>query len=176
MAGFLSRGAHSPRRFAQNAPRPGEHGLEQRIGILCLPLLVARRVHAATQQFRFVAGKHAQQFFFGPRIQAVPQVPHKLHGEKEPFVHAIRRARAGCLAGVWGHVMQKEGILEPGDLEAALRTAEAIGDDRLQKQSTGRVVPDSFTHGTAKQRYTWFKRGFDSGSPGMCDTFSAPAP
>jgi len=79
--------------------------------------------------------------------------------------------QADCFAGVWGQAMQKEGILDPGDLEAALNTAEAIGDDRLQKQSGGQVVPDSFTHGTSEQRYTWFKRGFDSGNPGLCDTF-----
>ena len=76
-----------------------------------------------------------------------------------------------CFAGVWGHSMELEGILENGNLEEALRTAAAIGDDRLQKQSTGRVVPDSFTHGTSRQRYTWFKRGFDSGDPNQCNTF-----
>lgn len=81
--------------------------------------------------------------------------------------------QADCFAGVWGHGMERAGILEPGDLEAALKTAEAIGDDRLQKQSGGRVVPDSFTHGTSKQRYTWFKKGFDAGDPKVCDTFSA---
>ncbi len=79
--------------------------------------------------------------------------------------------QADCFAGVWGHSMSQDGILETGDLEEALRTAEAIGDDRLQQQSTGRVTPDSFTHGTSQQRYTWFKRGFDSGNPGDCDTF-----
>ena len=80
--------------------------------------------------------------------------------------------QADCFAGVWGNAMQKEGILDPGDLESALKTAQAIGDDRLQKQSSGRVVPDSFTHGTSKQRYTWFKRGFDTGNPNSCNTFS----
>lgn len=79
--------------------------------------------------------------------------------------------QADCFAGVWGHNMEREGILESGDLEEALRTAAAIGDDRLQKQSTGRVVPDSFTHGTSRQRYAWFKRGFDSGDPNQCNTF-----
>lgn len=81
--------------------------------------------------------------------------------------------QADCFAGIWGHAMQKEGILDPGDVEAALRTAEAIGDDRLQKQSTGQVVPDSFTHGSSEQRYHWFKRGFDLGDPTVCDTFSS---
>ncbi|CAD5357333.1 MULTISPECIES: KPN_02809 family neutral zinc metallopeptidase [Enterobacter] len=79
--------------------------------------------------------------------------------------------QADCFAGVWGNSMQKQGVLEAGDLEEALNAAEAIGDDRLQQQSQGRVVPDSFTHGTSEQRYTWFKRGFDSGDPAQCDTF-----
>lgn len=81
--------------------------------------------------------------------------------------------QADCYAGVWGHAMQQQGILDPGDVQAALKTAEAIGDDRLQQQSSGRVVPDSFTHGSSEQRYTWFKRGFDSGDFKSCDTFSA---
>ncbi|MFK3911950.1 neutral zinc metallopeptidase [Enterobacter cancerogenus] len=79
--------------------------------------------------------------------------------------------QADCFAGVWCNSMQKQGVLEAGDLEEALNAAEAIGDDRLQQQSQGRVVPDSFTHGTSEQRYTWFKRGFDSGDPAQCDTF-----
>ena len=82
--------------------------------------------------------------------------------------------QADCYAGVWGKAMQQQNILDPGDLEQALKTASAIGDDRLQRQSMGRVVPDSFTHGTSEQRYYWFKRGFDSGDPNSCDTFSDP--
>ncbi len=80
--------------------------------------------------------------------------------------------QADCYAGVWGKAMQQQGILDPGDVEEALKTAEAIGDDRLQKQSSGRVVPDSFTHGTSQQRYNWFKRGFDTGDPKSCNTFA----
>ncbi len=79
--------------------------------------------------------------------------------------------QADCFAGVWGHNMQQQGVLETGDLEEALNAAQAIGDDRLQQQSQGRVVPDSFTHGTSQQRYSWFKRGFDSGDPAQCNTF-----
>ncbi|EQA4283355.1 KPN_02809 family neutral zinc metallopeptidase [Cronobacter dublinensis] len=79
--------------------------------------------------------------------------------------------QADCFAGVWGNGMQKEGVLETGDLQEALNAAQAIGDDRLQQQSQGRVVPDSFTHGTSDQRYSWFKRGFDSGDPAQCNTF-----
>ncbi|ANT69557.1 hypothetical protein CF139_16090 [Aeromonas hydrophila] len=81
--------------------------------------------------------------------------------------------QADCFAGVWGHYMQQEQVLEHGDLEEALNAAQAIGDDRLQQQSQGRVIPDSFTHGSSAQRYAWFKRGFDSGKPASCNTFAA---
>ena len=83
--------------------------------------------------------------------------------------------QADCYAGVWGHYAGTMKQLSPGDLEEALTAANAIGDDRLQKQMQGRVVPDSFTHGTSEQRMRWFKRGFDSGSPKACDTFSVSA-
>lgn len=82
--------------------------------------------------------------------------------------------QADCYAGVWGHrAQQRHQWLEPGDIEEALATASAIGDDRLQRQSQGVVVPDAFTHGTAEQRVRWFRRGFDSGDPADCDTFAA---
>ncbi|WP_392558492.1 KPN_02809 family neutral zinc metallopeptidase [Orbus mooreae] len=80
--------------------------------------------------------------------------------------------QADCYAGLWGHAMNNENILEVGDLEEALNTAQAIGDDRLQQQSSGTVMPDSFTHGTSAQRYQWFKQGFDSGNLASCDIFS----
>jgi len=81
--------------------------------------------------------------------------------------------QADCYAGVWGHYAGMMNELDPGDLEEALNAATAIGDDRLQQQTQGRVVPESFTHGTSAQRTRWFKRGFDSGRPQDCDTFSA---
>lgn len=87
-------------------------------------------------------------------------------------ISVMQELQADCFAGVWGYHMQQEGILERGDLEEALNTASAIGDDRLQRQSMGRVVPDSFTHGTSAQRLKWFRRGFDSGDPGQCNTFA----
>jgi uncharacterized protein len=85
--------------------------------------------------------------------------------------------QADCYAGIWGHYAGEfKKILEPGDMEEALGAAAAVGDDRLQKQSQGRVVPDSFTHGSSEQRMRWFKKGFDSGNPGSCDTFAARTP
>ena len=81
--------------------------------------------------------------------------------------------QADCLAGVWGyHARQDAGFLEPGDLEEALGAASAIGDDTLQRQTQGRVVPESFTHGTSEQRVRWFRRGFESGRLEQCDTFA----
>ena len=82
--------------------------------------------------------------------------------------------QADFLAGVWAHHAQRmRDILEPGDIEEAIRAASAIGDDRLQKQSQGYVVPDSFTHGTSAQRVAWFRRGFASGDLRDGDTFNA---
>lgn len=98
-------------------------------------------------------------------------------GKSAAVVNALsvrQELQADCLAGVWGHAAHNYSqLLEPGDLEEALQAAAAIGDDRLQKRSGGEVVPDSFTHGTSAQRVAWFKRGFESGDMGQCDTFSA---
>ena len=82
--------------------------------------------------------------------------------------------QADCLAGVWANRADRaRGILESGDVEEALHAASAIGDDRLQRQSRGTVVPESFTHGTSAQRQRWFRTGLTSGDPDACDTFSA---
>jgi predicted metalloprotease len=79
--------------------------------------------------------------------------------------------QADCLAGVWGHSAYTRKLLESGDVEEGLNAAAAVGDDRIQQQSGGRVDPDSFTHGTSEQRVKWFRAGFDSGDPTACDTF-----
>ena len=80
--------------------------------------------------------------------------------------------QADCYAGVWANRAQAQNQwLEQGDIEEALNTASAIGDDRLQRQSQGTVVPDSFTHGSSEQRVRWFRAGFESGDPNRCDTF-----
>ena len=83
--------------------------------------------------------------------------------------------QADFLAGVWAHYAQAKGIVEPGDIDEALRAASAIGDDRLQRESQGFVVPDSFTHGTSEQRSRWFRKGFETGDLRQGDTFSAPS-
>jgi uncharacterized protein len=82
--------------------------------------------------------------------------------------------QADCLAGVWAnHSQRGKGWLEQGDVEEAMNAAARIGDDVQQRQATGRVRPESFTHGSSQQRMTWFKRGLDSGSPDQCNTFDA---
>ena len=85
-----------------------------------------------------------------------------------------RQMMADCLAGVWAHNAQKSAgwRLEDGDIEEALNAAAQIGDDTLQREAQGRVVPDSFTHGTSAERMKWLKRGLDNGDPAQCDTFS----
>ena len=80
--------------------------------------------------------------------------------------------QADCYAGVWANSTQQRQLLEEGDVEEGLRAAAAVGDDRLQRQATGTVRPESFTHGTSEQRMTWFRRGFTSGDPRNCDTFA----
>ena len=82
--------------------------------------------------------------------------------------------QADCYAGIWAHAIAQEGtILEEGDIEEGLNAASAIGDDRLQRQTQGRVVPESFTHGTSEQRVGWFRRGMETGELESCDTFRA---
>jgi uncharacterized protein len=79
--------------------------------------------------------------------------------------------QADCYAGVWGHYAAKKGMVDTRDMEDGLRAASAIGDDRLQRQTQGRVVPDSFTHGSSAQRVEWFKRGLERGRVDGCNTF-----
>ena len=114
-------------------------------------------------------GHHVQkQLGIEPKVRQLQQNASQAEANR---LSVKMELQADCFAGVWGYNMQKQDYMETGDLQEALNAAEAIGDDRLQQQSQGRVVPDSFTHGTSQQRYTWFKRGFDSGDPAQCNTF-----
>jgi len=81
--------------------------------------------------------------------------------------------QADCFAGVWAHSTQERKLLERGDVQSALGAAAAVGDDRLQRMSTGHVTPDTFTHGSSAQRMHWFEKGFDSGSITACNTFES---
>lgn len=118
-------------------------------------------------------GHHVQTLLgVSAKVNAARQSGQKLEGDNGLLVR--QELQADCFAGVWANnAQQRLNWLEPGDVEEALNAANAIGDDRLQKQSRGTVMPDSFTHGTSAQRVRWFKVGFESGQPGRCDTFAA---
>jgi predicted metalloprotease len=118
----------------------------------------------------------------GHHVQHVLGISDKVHqareragSEAKANALSVRlELQADCLAGVWAaRANEARQILEAGDIEEALAAATAIGDDRLQKQARGYVVPDAFTHGTSEQRVRWFEKGFDSGDPNVCDAFSA---
>jgi predicted metalloprotease len=84
--------------------------------------------------------------------------------------------QADCFAGAWGQSADRRNLLDPGEVGQGLAAAAAVGDDRLQRAATGRVNPDTFTHGSAEQRARWFRRGFDAGELSACDTFAARTP
>ncbi len=117
----------------------------------------------------------------GHHVQNLLGISDKVHAarsrvnERDYNELSVRlELQADFYAGVWAHHAQKyRKILEPGDIEEALRAASAIGDDNIQKQSQGYVVPDSFTHGTGEQRVRWFKLGFETGDMKKGDTFNA---
>jgi hypothetical protein len=113
-------------------------------------------------------GHHVQTLLgTSQRVQAASR------GAREEEANALsvrQELQADCYAGVWGHHSKIQ--LDPGDVEEALAAATAIGDDRLQQQSQGQIVPESFTHGSSAQRVRWFRRGLDTGDAGQCDTFS----
>lgn len=99
-----------------------------------------------------------------------------LAGSQQNAVQVQVELMADCLAGVWAnHADRTAGILDPGDIEEGMGAASAVGDDTLQRRAQGRVVPDSFTHGSAAQRTEWFLRGYETGELEQCDTFAAAA-
>jgi predicted metalloprotease len=119
------------------------------------------------------AGHHVQnQLGILSRVQQAQQnTSNKAESNR---LQVMVELQADCFAGVWANRQQKKReFLDPGDIEAALQTAAAIGDDTLQKKSQGRVVPDSFTHGSAQQRQRWFMTGYKEGSVQACNTFQA---
>ena len=118
-------------------------------------------------------GHHVQTLLgVSAKVDAARRAGQRLEGDNGLLVR--QELQADCLAGVWAYQAQKRlNWLEPGDVEEALNAANAIGDDRLQHKAQGRVVPDSFTHGTSAQRVRWFKTGFAAGDVNRCDTFTA---
>lgn len=106
-------------------------------------------------------------------LQHSDQLKRGLSSAQANEISVRTELMADCFAGVWAADTGQKGLLEDGDIEEALNAASQIGDDVLQKQAQGRVVPDSFTHGSGEQRYRWFNRGYRTGDPQACDTFSA---
>jgi predicted metalloprotease len=119
------------------------------------------------------AGHHVQNLLgILPRVnQAQQAAGSKAESNR---LQVMVELQADCFAGIWANRQEKKrAFLDPGDIEAALQTAAAIGDDTLQKKAQGRVVPDSFTHGSAQQRQRWFMTGYKEGSVQACNTFQA---
>ena len=116
-------------------------------------------------------GHHVQNL-----LGIIPKVQEAQHGQDRARSNQLQvrvELQADCFAGIWAHhAQQKWKFIEPGDVEAAMQTAAAIGDDRLQKQTQGRVVPDAFTHGSSEQRVRWFTVGLKDGSVSSCNTFA----
>ena len=129
------------------------------------------------------SGEFAQAYVIaheiGHHVQKITGIERKVRQEVEnnpKMANAISvrvELQADCYAGVWANSTEQRDLLQQGDVESAMNAAAAVGDDHLQKMQTGRVMPDKFTHGTSAQRDFWFKRGFTSGSPSSCDTFSS---
>lgn len=115
-------------------------------------------------------GHHVQKLL---GIEAQVRRQQQQRPERENDLSVRMELQADCLAGVWGHSTAQRSLLESGDVEEGLGAAAAIGDDRIQRMSGGRVNPESFTHGSSQQRVQWFQRGFQSGDANQCDTFSA---
>ena len=119
---------------------------------------------------------------FGHHVQHILGITDRVQQDRRSGANSASVAlelQADCFAGIWGHDASQGGRfqagrveLEPGDADEALQAAASIGDDRLQKMSTGRVVPESFTHGSSRQRVTWFRRGLENGDIRACDTFA----
>lgn len=117
-------------------------------------------------------GHHVQNLLgISDKVHQAQQGASKARGNE---LSVRLELQADCFAGVWGNRADAaKNIIEPGEIGQALTAASAIGDDRLQQRSQGRIVPESFTHGTSEQRMRWFKRGMDSGDMRQCDTFKA---
>ena len=140
--------------------------------------------HDLRERFK-APGEFAQAYVIahevGHHVQALLGISEKVRamqsrgGEREANALSVRQElQADCFSGVWANnANRSRQILEQGDIEKGLNAAAAIGDDRLQRQSQGYVVPDAFTHGSSAQRVRWFKRGLESGSVRQCDTFNA---
>jgi len=116
-------------------------------------------------------GHHVQKLL--GTMERVDAVRNRVSAEQANATSVRLELQADFYAGVWAHYARNRGIVEPGDVEEALGAASAVGDDRLQREGQGYVVPDSFTHGTSEQRARWFRQGFETGDVRAGDTFQS---
>ena len=115
-------------------------------------------------------GHHVQELLgTGEQVRRAQQA----HPEQANELSVRLELQADCYAGVWGNSTEQRQLLDPGDVEEGIKAAGAVGDDRIQRMSTGRVNPDGFTHGTSEQRVAWFRRGYESGRADACNTFES---
>jgi predicted metalloprotease len=143
-----------------------------------------RKVYLDLSFFRELSTRFGAPGEFADAYVIAHEVGHHVQNELGIFEKAGRgrsndkavsvqvELQADCFAGVWGnHANRERTLIEPGDFDQGLRAAAAIGDDRLQRMTTGHVAPESFTHGTSQERSGWLRRGLTTGDPGQCDTF-----
>jgi hypothetical protein len=129
-------------------------------------------------------GEFAQAYVIaheiGHHVQKLLGIEGKVHRLQQSNPQAVNplsvelELQADCFAGVWAHTTEQRNITDQGDVEAAIRAAAAVGDDRLQKMATGHVSPETFTHGSSAQRTQWFQQGLSRGQVGGCNTFAKP--
>ena len=175
---LFSGGAQSGCGFAQSAVGPFYCPADEKV------YLDLEFFDELSQRFG-APGDFAQAYVIahevGHHVQTVLGIEEQMRqtrqgmSETESNALSVRvELQADCFSGVWAnHAHQERGLIEAGDIQEALGAASAVGDDTLQKRSSGRVVPDSFTHGSAEQRVRWFETGYRSGKIDACDTFSA---
>jgi hypothetical protein len=177
---LFTGGDRSACGFAQAAMGPFYCPIDQKVYI---DLTFYRELHE-----RFGAqGQFAEAYVIAHEVghhvqnelgisQQVQDAEQAAGSREEANKYSVRlELQADCFAGVWAYHANREGtlVLEPGDVESAVSAATAIGDDRLQKEAQGYIVPDSFTHGTSAQRVRWLQRGLQTGDMRQCDTFNA---
>jgi uncharacterized protein len=171
----------------RRAARSGCGLASSEVGPFYCPL--DRRVYVDTAFFRQLAVEFHAPGDFAQAYVIAHEMGHHVQNLTGVFAQVDRAVREGrgdrgelsiatelqadCFAGVWGHSTYERQMLERGDLEEAIRAAEAVGDDRIQAKTTGRIAPESWTHGSSKQRRFWYLRGYEAGDPDACNTFAA---
>lgn len=172
---LFSGGVESACGFAQTASGPFYCPLDQRV---YLDTAFFRQIQAAAGPDADFARAYAIAHEVGHHVQHLLGISDQAQRQMARSSIGTRNAisvrlelQADCLAGVWGHYTAQRGLIENADVQSALNAAAQIGDDYLQKQNQGYVVPDAFTHGSSEQRVSWFRRGLQSGDIRQCDTF-----